>query len=357
MPESVGVWWARRQWTKGLEVPYAMGAYRDAWKPYPTLVRQYHPDLNAGIVLSQIPPAAEVYLVWQCDVGHRFVATPEEQRSRPGGPERRRSAWCPECARLAQPVAPRSSSPPVTVYAGCGHPRDERTIDAPDETRCPLCRKLDGSRLTRDELVALAIPSMRVALESESLVGRRYRWQCAAGHPSFEAQVSRVIDGRRCTVCRNAAASGADAVAVGDAFVSVHAPRVTSAVEADLHARFAARYAFELDANAVRVATPFFDHVEVWPDLVIPELRVAIEYDTIGRFGLEHTGRHEQKDRRKDRLLRAVGWEVVRLRTRPLQPLGPFDVTCSGITGPVLDRLDDALAAIRGELFVAAYRR
>jgi len=100
MPERVEQWWSRRQWSKGTSVPYEIGRFRADWERYPVLVRQYHPDLNHGITLSQVPPAADVYLVWQCDSGHRFVATPEEQRQRPGT-SRRRSTWCPDCAALA----------------------------------------------------------------------------------------------------------------------------------------------------------------------------------------------------------------------------------------------------------------
>ena len=102
MAERVQDWWARRQWSKRVAVPYPIGTYREAWAPYPVLVRQFHPDLNAGITLTQIPPAADVLLQWQCDTGHRFVATPTEQRLRPGR-ERRRSAWCPDCSELAVP--------------------------------------------------------------------------------------------------------------------------------------------------------------------------------------------------------------------------------------------------------------
>src|SRR5690606_19765343 len=60
MAERVELWWARRQFSRGAEVPYAVGTYREAWASFPMLVRQYHPELNAGIVLSQIPPAADV---------------------------------------------------------------------------------------------------------------------------------------------------------------------------------------------------------------------------------------------------------------------------------------------------------
>ena len=58
MPERVEAWWARRQWSKGSAVPYAIGEYRHEWARWPVLVRQYHPDLNSGVVLSQVPPAA-----------------------------------------------------------------------------------------------------------------------------------------------------------------------------------------------------------------------------------------------------------------------------------------------------------
>ena len=107
MPERVELWWWRRQFSKGDPTPYKVGDYRADWERYPVLVRQFHPDLNAGITLTQVPPAADVWLLWQCDSGHRFVATPEEQRGRPGT-SRRRSTWCPECSRLAVPGRKRT---------------------------------------------------------------------------------------------------------------------------------------------------------------------------------------------------------------------------------------------------------
>ncbi|WP_258074133.1 phage holin family protein [Rathayibacter sp. AY1F9] len=108
MAEAIGRWWQRRRFSRGADVPYAVGTYREAWASYPVLVRQYRPEYNEGIVLSQIPPAADVYLCWLCDAGHVFVATPEEQRHRPGR-ERRRSSWCPDCAELASPRLPRAA--------------------------------------------------------------------------------------------------------------------------------------------------------------------------------------------------------------------------------------------------------
>jgi len=274
MPETVSAWWARRQWSKGCEVPYPIGTFRSAWAQYPALIRQYHPDLNSMITLTQIPPAAEVFLVWQCDVGHLFVATPEEQRMRPGR-ERRRSSWCPECLAGATPNRP----PKV---------RD----DAP---RPPRTRK-----------------------------------------PKPRADVPG---------------------AVGEPFLSERAPKPASAAEADLRQRLAQRFDFDLACNAIRVSQPFFERMEIWPDIVIGELRVALEYDTVGRHGLEHVGRREAIDRRKDRILRASGWEVVRIRIGKLQPLGPHDIVAASVTAKLIDRIEERLGEIRGELFVAAYRR
>lgn len=288
MAERVEAWWARRQWSKGVDVPYAIGAYREAWAAFPALIRQYHPDLNGGIALSQVPPAADVLLLWQCDSGHRFAATPTEQRLRPGR-ERRRSAWCPECSELASPTRvpalPMRESVDAPPVSATGVLRPRRPKKSP-----PLCDK------TPD------LPP-------------------------------------------------------GAAFVSSCAPRPASAVEDRLRADLFARLALTEGLNAVRVTRPFFQHREIWPDLVLSELRIAVEYDSIGRHGLEHVGRREQADRRKDRALRAVGWEVVRVRTGKLKPLGPHDLQLATWNRAALDRLIEAFRGIRGPLLVDAYSR
>ena len=274
MPEPVEAWWQRRQWSKGAAKPYAVGQFREAWQQYPVLIRQYHPDLNGGVALTQVPPAADVWLLWQCDVGHQFVATPWEQRMKPGR-SRRKSTWCPECAAGAVVRTPRPAKP---------FEQRVRTLST------PLCQKSDAA--TRQP---------------------------------------------------------------GDAFASACAPARASAAEADLQHRLAARLAYTATATAVRVARPFFEHLEVWPDIVIPELRVAIEYDTTGRDGLEHVGKREAVDLRKDRFLRAVDWDVIRVRTGKLLPLGPHDLQASTISERLIDRLLDELRKARGHLIVDCY--
>lgn len=293
MPERVELWWARRQFSKGAEVPYPVGSYREAWAPFPALIRQYHPELNAGIVLSQIPPAADVLLLWQCEAGHKFAATPDEQRNRPGR-ERRRSAWCPECADLARPVR---ALPMRDVVTPAGSP-----VPA-----------------------AIASPIERTVLRPRK---PRQKRELCPKTPDLP---------------------------VGEAFVSECAPKPASAIETQLRADLFARLSVTQGLNAVRVARPFFDHVEVWPDILLPELRVAIEYDSTGRHGLEHVGKREAADRRKDRVLRAAKWEVIRIRTGRLEPLGPYDLQMTAWSRTQLGRVIDTLRGIRGRLLVDPY--
>ena len=276
-------------------MPYPIGTYREAWAAYPALIRQYHPELNAGITLTQIPPAADVLLLWQCEAGHTFAATPGEQRGRPGR-ERRRSAWCPECSTLAVPGRVREAGRVRASGAGA--------VRASGADRC--ARRRSGSKRTK--------PAKALCPKTPPLP-------------------------------------------VGEAFVSACAPKPASAVEAQLRADVFARLEVTPGFNAVKVGRPFFDHVEVWPDILLPELRIAIEYDSPGRFGLEHVGGREETDRRKDRVLRAAHWEVVRIRTGKLEKLGPYDVQVSTLGRKGIERLIDAFRDIRGPLFVDAYLR
>jgi hypothetical protein len=273
MAERIEDWWARRQFSRGTDVPYEIGTYRETWAPYPALIRQYYPDRNAGIMLTQIPPAADVLLQWTCNAGHVFVATPTEQRSRPGR-ERRRSAWCPDCANLAKPTRIR--------------PAESASVRRPPEPSRALCPKTPQ-------------------------------------------------------------------LPVGEPFLSACAPKPASAVEAQLRADLFGRLAVTPGFNAVRVSRPFFDHLEVWPDLLLPELRIAVEYDSTGRHGLEHVGKREEADRRKDRVLRAARWEIVRIRTGKLEKLGQHDLQLSTMNGRGLERLIDTFRDIRGSVLVDAY--
>ncbi|MBU1249684.1 MAG: endonuclease domain-containing protein [Actinobacteria bacterium] len=324
MPVSVEQWWARRQWVTGRDVPHPIGEFRDAWAAFPRLVEQFHPDRNHELVLSQIPPAADVWLLWVCGIGHDFVATPAEQRARPARSRSRRS-WCPVCATpSALPPAPKwpRGIPRPAPSSGSPHPADPAA--APESG-------LHNSGV--GESVGSGSPA--------SVQGSR---------PS-RRRVAHVPAARTPEVWRSAGE-----VAPGAAFVSGAASRASSAAQERLRMLVAERLDVDLSPNAVRVRTPFFGRLEVWPDLVLPELAIAVELDTIGRAGDEHVGERERVDRRKDKVLADVGWIVIRMRCRPLRALGAHDLVVPGVSARAVDALVDRMAAVRGELMVAAYR-
>lgn len=273
MTDSVDAWWLRRRWSKGVDVPYPPGAYAAFWSRIRRLVDCYDAGDNAGVLLSQVPPGADVWLVWHCGLGHEWVATPAEQLARTGR-DRGGDRTCPVCtapvreaSAVARPDRPRPA------------PRPPRPRPAPAAT------------------------------------------------------------------------------APGEAFTNPGLRLPTSAAEGRLVALLAERLEFTPGKNAIRIAGAFHGRDEVWPDLVLPELRIAVEYDTTGRIGDEHVGHRERSDRRKDLLLRRCGWEVVRVRTGGLAPLGPHDLRAAGVSAGLADRLLERFAVIRGDLIVAAYRR
>ena len=143
---------------------------------------------------------------------------------------------------------------------------------------------------------------------------------------------------------------------VGEPFASACAPQAGVGGRSPAARRTCSRASgVTAGLNAVRVGRPFFDHLEVWPDILLPELRIAVEYDSTGRFGLEHVGKREEADRRKDRALRAARWEVVRIRTGKLEKLGPYDLQLSSVDRRGIERLLDVFRDIRGPLLVDAY--
>ena len=347
MAERVEDWWARRRFSRGREVPYEIGEYREAWASYPQLIRQYHPDLNAGITLTQIPPAADVLLLWECVAGHRFAATPTEQRMRPGR-ERRKSAWCPDCTATARPAPMRW---PGEVLGGLerGGPAPGAVHDAGTAGGEAGAGKAGGAS------VAGEASGARGAAGSGGAGGA----SDAGGAASMGGTGVRAAPARAPRPKKPAPALCAKTppLPVGEPFVSVCAPKPASAVEGRLRADVFGALGVTPGLNAVRTGQPFFRHLEVWPDILLPELRVAIEYDSTGRFGLEHVGTRTETDRKKDRMLRRAGWEVIRLRTGKLEKLGPYDLQLASWNRAAMGKLLDVLREVRGPLFVDAYLR
>jgi hypothetical protein len=106
--------------------------------------------------------------------------------------------------------------------------------------------------------------------------------------------------------------------------------------------------------NAVHIARTFYGRQEVWPDILVPQLRIAVEYDDPGRSRRAHVGLKEASDLDKDDALREVGWEVIRIRAGGLETLGPHSVVCRALTPAVVDEVVGLMRRIRGDAAVEA---
>lgn len=365
MPESSLQWWARRQRVTGLTVPYEAGRFSAFWSGYRRVLAVYEPERNHGLLLSQVPLAADVYLVFGCFLGHEWVATPQEQRDRSGRDRRGRDTTCPECSRRTLMAGPsRYAAPADGSEADAGRADARSASEERAETRrrdaaaaaasaagagvwrVPAAAADPAPAAAADPLATMADPGPAVG-GSESPVAPRA--SARRGDP--------LRPPRRAGATRERAAPVPGGPA-GEAFVDPKAFRLgTSAAEGELRRRLAEVLDQNLELNAVRVAQPFHGRLHVWPDVILPDLRIALEWDTTGRIGDEHVGHRERSDRLKDRLLRRVGWEVVRLRGEGLRPIGPYDLDARGVSGALVERILDRCCEIRGELFVAAYRR
>jgi len=97
--------------------------------------------------------------------------------------------------------------------------------------------------------------------------------------------------------------------------------------------------------NSIRVMGRLNTKVKstsVYPDLIIPELKICVEYDP----EWSHYNSVE-RDTRKDELLKQVGWEVIRVRIGSLSKINPHDVQASGPTIKAAREVAETIVKLR----------
>lgn len=243
----------------------------------------------------------------------------------------------------------------VAVSFRCGHGAD---ADEPGVVAlrrpCPLCMLLDETHRTRGELLRRVAPPHRAALARETRIGAAYDWQCPRGHDRYAATVREVLTGTGCAKCRQNATAPAAMREAGVAFMKPGLRTATSQTEQRLRMLLGERIRLHHRVNAVHIARTFYGRREVWPDILVPQLRIAVEYDDPGRTRRAHRGLKEASDLDKDDALREVGWEVIRIRAGGLEPVGPHSIVCRQLTSAVVDEVVERMRRIRGDAAVDA---
>jgi very-short-patch-repair endonuclease len=219
---------------------------------------------------------------------------------------------------------------------------------------CPLCMLLHETQRSRAELLRRVAPPQRTALAGETRLGASYDWRCERGHDRYAATVREVLTGPSCAKCRANAASPGAAREAGLAFMKPGLKVGTSQVEQRLRVLLGERIRLHHRVNAVRTARMFYGKQEVWPDILVPQLRIAVEYDDPGKSRRAHRGLKEASDLEKDEALREVGWEVIRIRAGGLESFGPHSIVCRSLTVAVVDEVIAIMRGVRGDEAVDA---
>lgn len=251
-------------------------------------------------------------------------------------------------------TAGRSGTAGVAVRFRCGHGAEAAEARITLQRACPLCMLLAETKRSRAELLRRVAPAGRDALARETRLGAEYDWICTRGHARYRASVSQTLTGPGCPKCLRNAAAPAARQEGGVPFMKPGLKTRTSQAEQKLRMLLGERIRLPHRVNAIRINRTFYGKPEVWPDIIIPALRVAIEYDSPGRDKTSHRGLKEASDRDKDAALAEVGWAVIRVRADGLSLLGPYSIVTAGVSAALVDEILVMLGQIRGEAAVAA---
>jgi hypothetical protein len=316
----------------------------------PDLAREWHPDKNNELTAWDVRPQSNDRRWWRCALGHEWETSPSQRTTKGTG-----CPYCsgryalPEtCLALAKPSLAaewhptKNSRSPADVLPGSssfawwlcvkGHEWRAKIANRSALGRaCPYCtnqRVGYGNDLATclPDLARQWHPTRNGDLTPSAItpgVQRKVWWLCVRGHEWEATVASRSGLGVGCPRC----ASGWQR--------SRNEIRLQAELEAALAPlRVVGSYRLPIESAVASL------------DIAMPEIRVAVEYD-----GAHWHAGAERRDRAKEARLQRAGWTLVRLRERPLEPLGAFDRTCAADDTPyvlaqrAMESLCEALAS------------
>jgi Probable Zinc-ribbon domain/Protein of unknown function (DUF559) len=309
---------------------------------YPDVAAEWHPTRNGDLKPTDLKPASRKKVWWRCQEGHEWQVSPAD---------RRRDEQCPKCANRFRAL--KNSTPklglslndlhPETVAEW--HPTKNAPLTAADVNSgaknrywwkcrtcdhewaatpyhrtqrgqdCPKCSYHQRSRTkaTPKPGESLAEKDPKLAAEwhptkNGSLTAFDVRprgragawWRCRLGHEWY-AQVAPRAEGVGCPQC---------------SIIGISQRQIR--LEYELAA---AGLPVEREYPPITVSSR---RRPIKADIVMPSLRVIVEYD--GSF--YHAGK-VRADREQTAALGSAGWTVFRVREDPLPRLGGHEIAVS----------------------------
>jgi predicted metal-binding protein len=325
---------------------------------HPELAPEWHPTRNGDLKPTDVKPASNKKVWWQCAKGHEWLVAPCD---------RLRGEQCPKCAKREKALrraTPKLGASLADLYPEIAvewHPTKNRPLTAsnvnpgsktrrwwkcrncshdwqtdPDHrTRrgdgCPKCAPARQSKTASTpkpgqslgeklpDLAAEWHPTLNLPLtpfDVRPRGGASVWWRCRFGHV-WKAKIAPRAVGIGCPKCSVIGVSQRETrlkyelIAAGLPVDPEHAP------------------------IAVGGRRP------VRADIVIPDLRVVVEYD-----GSYYHASLSRRDRTQTAALEAAGWIVLRVRELPLPSIGGNEVfvtsteTIKSLARKVLEALE-----------------
>ena len=293
----------------------------------PDMVGEWHPTKNGGLTPDDVAVASNRNVWWQCEEGHEWEAVIPSRTLNGNG--------CPFCAgqrvtdanrlsvRNPELISEWHSSKngnltPYKVSYGtdrkvwwlCEKAHEWKAAivsRALIRSGCPYC---SGRLVTDDNRLSLIAPDLvkewhptkNGDLTSDDVSygsARKVWWICERGH-EWEAAIHSRSDGIGCRSCS-----------------LPHRSRVEIYLACELAAFFE-----DIDPTRTHnITTPEGRSMDV--DILIVSQNLVVEYD--GAYW--HRGKLAT-DHRKTEMLKAAGWNVLRIREEPLEPVQPGDLRC-----------------------------
>ncbi len=234
---------------------------------HPCEATEWHSTKNAELEPTDVRPASNKKVWWQCSAGHEWQVSPAN---------RQRGERCPECSKQLIPIKRSTPKPGRSLadlfpdVASEWHPTLNDPVAASDIN--------PGSRKPR-------------------------WWQCShCGHVWMTNPDKRTRRGDGCRECSP---------------IGVSARQIR--LECELHAA-------GLPVVTGHPPIPVPGRRAVRADIVMPAIHFVVEYDGV-RF---HRGL-QQRDQRQTVALENAGWTVVRVRETPLTSLGGNELFVSPV--------------------------
>lgn len=217
-------------------------------------------------------------------------------------------------------------------------PVNQRAFTARGKS-CPLCRTEKALIPRRDRTagcleaelgdVSVSFSDRNPVRLADASAAEHFDWiwVCPDGH-EFIASLQRLRGGFSCGDCymrRRYVNRVSQQAAVGGVF-SLDRPRQRSKEEIRLAAELAQVFTVDFDHDAVRTLAFVGNQPFVTPDILLPELRVAVEWDGQGHRA------DRTIDDLKESALAGSGWRTVRASTSAAKSTGNVVAAPTGLT-------------------------